>query len=63
MRTVQGWLRPATFAARPSRSRSAIEEDLLGLLQAMRRLPPDHPAAPRHAAPLRAQGASASSTG
>ena len=63
MRKVQEWLKEGDASARTVTMEKRIEEDLLGLLEAMRRLPPTT-RRPRRAAALRPRGrASASSTG
>jgi hypothetical protein len=46
MRTVQGWLKEADASARTVTQEKRIEQDLLGLLEAMRRLPPTTPPPP-----------------
>jgi len=43
MREVEGWLKEADASARTIAMEKRIEEDLLGLLQAVRRLPPTTP--------------------
>lgn len=43
MRDVEGWLKEADASARTIAMEKRIEEDLLGLLQAVRRLPPTTP--------------------
>jgi hypothetical protein len=40
MRTVQGWLKEGDASARTVTLEKRVEDDLLGLLEAMRRLPP-----------------------
>jgi hypothetical protein len=46
MRTVVGWLAAGDVAARTVSLETRIEEDLLGLIQAIRRLPPTTPPPP-----------------
>ncbi len=46
MRTVVGWLAAGDVAPRTVALETRIEEDLLGLIQAIRRLPPTTPPAP-----------------
>ena len=46
MRTVQGWLKEGDASARTVTQEKRIEQDLLGLLEAMRRLPPTTPPPP-----------------
>jgi hypothetical protein len=46
MGTVQGWLKLADGSARTVTQEKRIEQDLLGLLEAMRRLPPTTPPSP-----------------
>ena len=46
MRTVQGWLKEGDASARTVKLEKRIEDDLLGLLEAMRRLPPTTPPPP-----------------
>ena len=43
MRDVEGWLKDADASARTVAMEKRIEDDLLGLLQAVRRLPPTTP--------------------
>jgi hypothetical protein len=43
MREVEGWLKQADASARTIAMEKRIEDDLLGLLQAVRRLPPTTP--------------------
>ena len=43
MRDVEGWLKEADASARTVAMEKRIEDDLLGLLQAVRRLPPTTP--------------------
>jgi hypothetical protein len=45
MRTIEGWLKAGDVAPRTIRLEIRVEEDLLGLLQAVRRLPPTTPPA------------------
>ena len=46
MRSVEAWLKAGDVAPRTIALETRIEEDLLGLLQAVRRLPPTTPPAP-----------------
>jgi hypothetical protein len=46
MRTVQGWLAESDASPRTVKMEKRIEEDLLSLLEAMRRLPPTTPPPP-----------------
>jgi hypothetical protein len=46
MRTVQGWLAESDASPRTVKLEKRIEEDLLALLEAMRRLPPTTPPPP-----------------
>jgi hypothetical protein len=46
MRTVQGWLAESDASPRTVKLEKRIEEDLLALLEAMRRLPPTSPPPP-----------------
>jgi hypothetical protein len=46
MRTVQGWLKEGDASPRTVGLEKRIEDDLLGLLEAMRRLPPTAPPPP-----------------
>jgi hypothetical protein len=46
MRSVQGWLKEGDVAPRTLALATRLEEDLLGLLQAVRRLPPTTPPSP-----------------
>ena len=50
MRSVEGWLKAGDVAARTVALETRIEEDLLALVQAIRRLPPTTP--PQPGAPL-----------
>ena len=63
MRRVQGWLKAGDVAARTVGLEKRIEEDLLSLLEAVRRLPPTTPPAPGTPLPADLRDASASSTG
>jgi hypothetical protein len=51
MRTVQGWLKEGDASPRTVKLEKRIEDDLLGLLEAMRRLPPTTPPPPGSALP------------
>ncbi len=46
LRSIEGWLKAGNVAPRTTDLESRLEEDLLGLLQAVRRLPPTTPPAP-----------------
>ena len=46
MRSIEGWLKAGDVAARTVALETRVEEDLLGLVQAVRRLPPTTPPAP-----------------
>jgi hypothetical protein len=46
MRSIEGWLKAGDVAARTVALETRLEEDLLGLVQAVRRLPPTTPPAP-----------------
>ncbi len=46
MRTIQGWLKAGDASPRTVALEKRVEDDLLGLLEAMRRLPPTTPPAP-----------------
>ena len=46
MRSIEGWLKAGDLAARTIALETRVEEDLLGLLQAIRRLPPSTPPPP-----------------
>jgi len=46
MRTIEGWLKAGDVAARTIALETRVEEDLLGLVQAVRRLPPTTPPTP-----------------
>ncbi|SIN68154.1 hypothetical protein SAMN05444166_0061 [Singulisphaera sp. GP187] len=46
MRSIEGWLKAGDVAARTIALEIRVEEDLLGLLQAIRRLPPGTPPPP-----------------
>jgi len=46
MRTIEEWLKAADASARTVTLEKRVEEDLLGLLEAMRRLPPTTPPPP-----------------
>ena len=50
MRSVESWLKAGDVAPRTLALQTRIEEDLLGLLQAVRRLPPTTPPVPGTAA-------------
>ncbi len=52
MRSIEGWLKAGDVAARTIALETRVEEDLLGLVEAIRRLPPTTPPAP--GAPLSA---------
>jgi hypothetical protein len=54
MRRIEAWLKDGDVAARTLALETRIEEDLLGLMQAVRRLPPGTPPAP--GTPLSADG-------
>ena len=46
MRSIEGWLKAGDVAPRTVAYETRIEEDLVGLLRAIRRLPPQTPAPP-----------------
>ncbi len=46
MRVIEGWLKDGDASARTVAMEKRVEDDLLGLLQAIRRLPPGTPPAP-----------------
>jgi len=46
MRTIEGWLKAGDVSARTIALEVRVEEDLLGMLQAVRRLPPGTPPPP-----------------
>ena len=46
MRSIEGWLKAGDVAPRTIALETRVEEDLLGLVQAVRRLPPTTPPAP-----------------
>jgi hypothetical protein len=46
MRSIEGWLKAGDVAPRTVALETRVEEDLLGLIQAIRRLPPGTPPAP-----------------
>jgi hypothetical protein len=46
LRSIEGWLKAGNVAPRTTDLETRLEEDLLGLLQAVRRLPPTTPPAP-----------------
>ncbi|WP_435010745.1 DUF4175 family protein [Tundrisphaera lichenicola] len=46
MRSIQGWLKEGDASPRTIDQEKRVEQDLLGLLEAMRRLPPTTPPAP-----------------
>ena len=46
MRSIEGWLKAGDVLARTIALETRVEEDLLGLLQAIRRLPPTTPPPP-----------------
>ncbi len=46
MRSIEGWLKAGDVASRTTDLETRIEEDLLGLVQAIRRLPPTTPPPP-----------------
>ncbi len=50
MRTIQGWLKESDASPRTIALEKRVEDDLLGLLEAMRRLPPTTP--PKPGSPL-----------
>ena len=51
MRNIEGWLKAGDVAPRTIALEIRVEEDLLGLLQAIRRLPPGTPPPPGSALP------------
>ena len=59
MRTIEGWLKEGDASPRTVALEKRVEEDLLGLLQAIRRLPPTTPPPAGLAAPLGPPGARA----
>ena len=52
MHVVEAWLKDGDAGPRTVAMEQRIEDDLLGLIQAIRRLPPTTPPPPRRAAPL-----------
>ncbi len=62
MRSIEGWLKAGDVASRTIALETRVEEDLLGLVQAIRRLPPTTPPPPGASLSSEPRDANASST-